>query len=93
MSKSARYFKHRAESDLGDGEIFLEVVGDEVVRQVEIYGSKLIWCDGFGQSDERFMLADQPFSSLGLTSADEVSVSDFEHVWLKAKAESGANDF
>lgn len=81
----ARAFARAAESDLGDGVVLFEAVGDEIVRQVEVYGSSMIWCDRNGQSDDRFMLADQPLSSLRLTPADEISLSEFEGAWAKAR--------
>ena len=80
-----RYFKHWAESDLGEGEALMEAVGDEITRQVEIYGSMLIWCDQTGQSDERFMLADQPLSALGLGPEHEITAAEFEAAWSQAK--------
>jgi hypothetical protein len=80
-----KYFKHWAESILGEGIILLEAVDDEVTRQVEIYGETIIWCDRMGQSDDRFMLADQPLSNLGLGPEDEVAESDFEVAWASAR--------
>ena len=82
----ARAFARAAESDLGEGVVLFEAVRDEIVRQVEVYGSSMIWCDRNGQSDDRFMLADQPLSSLRLTPADEISLSEFEDAWAKARA-------
>lgn len=83
---TTQHFKHFAESDFGEGIAFMEAVGDEIVRQVEIYGSTLAWCDRNGQSDERFMLADQPLSALGLGPEHEISAAEFEAAWSQAKA-------
>lgn len=85
MKIFTKYFKHIAESDLGEGIVLMEAVGDEVVRQVEIYDSNFIWCDRDGQSDDRFMLADQPVSLLELDAEDEISASEFEEAWKNAK--------
>ena len=83
---TARYFKHWAESELGEGIAFMEAMDDDIVRQVEIYGSIFVWCDQSGQSDDRFMLADQPLSSLGLGAEHEITAAEFEDAWSKAKA-------
>lgn len=80
-----KYFKHCAESILGEGLIFLEATGDEITRQVEIYGDSIIWCDNEGQSDDRFMLADQPLSIIGLGAEHEIPAPDFEAVWSRAR--------
>lgn len=80
-----KYFKHYAESILGEGLIFLEATGDEITRQVEIYGDSIIWCDKEGQSDDRFMLADQSLSMIGLGAEHEISASDFNVVWSRAR--------
>jgi hypothetical protein len=85
---TAKHFKHWAESELGEGVIFMEAIGDDVVRQVEIYGSTFVWCDQSGQSDDRFMLADQPLSAIGLEAEHEISSAEFEDAWNKAKAAS-----
>jgi hypothetical protein len=85
---ATKHFKHWAESELGDGIVLMEAMGDEIVRQVEIYGSTFVWCDQSGQSDQRFMLADQPLSSLGLGAENEITAAEFEDAWNKAKAAS-----
>ena len=81
-----KHFKHWAESDLGEGVVLMEAVGDDIVRQVEIYGETFVWCDKTGQSDERFMLADQPLSALGLEPEHEISAAEFVSAWNRAKA-------
>ena len=86
LNMSTNYYKHWAESELGEGTAFIEAVDDVIVRQVEVYGSTFIWCDHFGQSNPRFMLADQPISAIGLTSEHEISAAEFEDMWKKAKA-------
>jgi hypothetical protein len=84
-----KYFKHWAESELGEGICFMEAVGEEITRQVEIYGSTLIWCDRSGQSDDRFMLADKPLSWLEFEPEHEITSTEFEDVWTKAKTSCG----
>lgn len=86
MSTAPRFFKHWAESVLGEGVAFMEARGEWIVRQVEIYGPCIVWCNEQGQSDDRFMLADQPLSDLGLTVEDEIYADEFEAVWRRAKA-------
>ncbi len=54
MKNAKKYYKHWAESGLGKGNVLMEARGDRIVRQVEIYGSKLVWADENGQSDDRF---------------------------------------
>jgi hypothetical protein len=80
-----KYFKHWAESDLGEGVVLMEAVGDQITRQVEIYGSVSIWCDQDEQSDNRFMLADQPLSQLALGADDEIPALEFEEAWKNAR--------
>ena len=81
-----KHFKQFSESVLGEGVALMEAAGGEIVRQVEIYGSTFVWCDQTGQSDERFMLADQPLSALGLGPENEITSVEFETAWSQAKA-------
>ncbi|MEG2804805.1 hypothetical protein [Stenotrophomonas sp.] len=90
MSSRKQYFKHWAESELGEGTVLMEAMGDEIVRQVEIYRSLTVWSDKTGQSDERFMLADQPLSWLDLDEDDGITAGEFEAAWKKARATSPA---
>ncbi|UNP29290.1 hypothetical protein [Lysobacter gummosus] len=79
-----KYYKHWADSDLGEGTAYMEVADDLVVRQVEIYGPTIVWSDRVGQSDDRFVIADQPVSSLDLGPEHEIEPSEFAEVWRKA---------
>ena len=88
MTMTTKHFKNWAESELGEGIAFIEAVGNNIVRQVEIYDSTFVWCDQSGQSDDRFMLADQPLSSLGLGPENEITAAEFEDAWSKAKSAS-----
>lgn len=89
ITPAPRYFRHWAESVLGEGVALMELKGEWVVRQVEIYGPHRIWCDESGQSDDRFMLADQPISVLELDAVDEISAGEFEDAWNSARESSG----
>ena len=75
-----RYFKRLAESDLGEGVVYLEVQDGWPSRQVEIYGEQ--WRGADRERSEWF--ADQPFSELGLEQHDEIAASEFETVWSEA---------
>lgn len=83
------YYKHDAESVLGEGTVYLAVESEEdiVLQQVEIYSGKAFWSDAESQSDERFMLADQPVSSIGLGEEHQIERAEFEQVWAKAVSE------
>lgn len=85
---SKLYYKHAAESDLGEGEVFLEAIDGIFTRQVEIYGDKIVWCDQQGQSDDRFMLADQPLNPGDFEDEDLMSSADFEDLWREAKSKA-----
>lgn len=89
MSTDKKYFKHQAESDLGKGNVLMEARGEKILRQVEIYGLRAVWSDATGQSDDRFLLADQPLSFFDFDSDDEISAREFETAWKKARDASG----
>ena len=80
------YYKHYAESMLGEGTAFMAVDAeeDQVVRQVETYGDEFFWSDTESQSDERFMLTDQPASEIGLGEEHQIEQIEFEEAWAKA---------
>lgn len=82
------YYKHYAESVLGEGMALMAVDTDEdqVVKQVEVYGDEFFWSDAEAQSDERFMLADQPASEIGLREDHQIEQSEFEEAWVKARS-------
>ncbi|OBU65295.1 hypothetical protein A9K58_14520 [Stenotrophomonas maltophilia] len=84
-----KYYKHWAESDLGKGNVLMEAHGDRIVRQVEIYGVKVVWADQHGQSDDRFRLAEQPVSFLDFDEDDEISAREFQAAWKKAREATG----
>jgi hypothetical protein len=77
-----RHFKHEAESEMGTGTVYLEIVDDWPSRQVEIYGDTWRWADE--AHDE--WLADQPLDVLGLGSEHEIPEQDFEQVWREAQS-------
>lgn len=71
------YFKHKAESDFGEGMAYLEITEGWPSRQVEIYTNMRLW----GDDEHNERLADQPFEMLGLSDEDKISAEEFEHVW------------
>ena len=79
-----KYYKHWAESDLGEGEAYLEVVDDIVTRQVEVYNGEMFWSTWEDQKDIRFIIADQPASEIDLTSEFEIDSQEFEDIWGQA---------
>jgi len=88
-SNTKKYYKHWAESGLGKGNVLMEARGEKIVRQVEIYGTKVVWADETGQSDDRFVLADQPVSFMDFDEDDEISAREFEIAWKKAREATG----
>lgn len=75
-----RYFRHEAESDLGDGVAYLEITDEWPTRQVEVYGDAWRWAD----ENHADGLADQPLSQLGLKPQHEIEAGEFERVWQEA---------
>ncbi|MBN8469540.1 hypothetical protein JYJ95_23810 [Corallococcus exiguus] len=75
-----QYFQHAAESDLGEGMAYLEIIDGWPSRQVEVYGEVWRW----GDAEHPEWLADQPFSELALDDEDAMSSEAFEHLWREA---------
>lgn len=75
-----RYFKREAESELGEGIVWLESTDGWPSRQVEIYGDAWRWGDE--AHDE--WLADQPLDVLELGAEHEIDPAEFERVWQEA---------
>ena len=75
-----KYFKRGAESDLGEGTVYLEVSNGWPSRQVEVYAEE--WRGADEQHNE--WLAHQPIEELGLESEDEIDASEFEYIWRQA---------
>nr|WP_313311880.1 hypothetical protein [Stenotrophomonas geniculata] len=88
-SAAKKYYKHWAESGLGKGNVLMEARGEKIVRQVEIYGTKMVWADEHAHSDDRFLLAEQPVSFLDFDEDDEISAREFESAWKKAREATG----
>ncbi|PJL46507.1 hypothetical protein B9Y74_18875 [Stenotrophomonas maltophilia] len=88
-NNAKKYYKHWAESGLGKGNVLMEARGEKIVRQVEIYGTKMVWADEHAHSDDRFLLADQPVSFLDFDEDDEISAREFESAWKKAREATG----
>ena len=68
-----KYFKRRAESDLGEGTVFVEFTDGWASRQVEIYGEE--WRGADEKRNE--WLADQPLEVVGLGVEDEIEASEW----------------
>ena len=77
MNTDKKYYKHPAESDLGKGNVLMEARGEKILRQVEVYGLRAVWSDASGQSDDRFLLADQPLSFFDFDEDDSQLQFDF----------------
>jgi hypothetical protein len=76
-----KYFKQPAETDLGDGFVWLEFDGEMPIRQVERYG------DAWFSSREDYHpelgpgLVDQPLSVLELGAEHEIDREEFQRAW------------
>lgn len=81
------YYKHEAESEIGEGVAYMEIHRGLVVRQVETYEGRIFWSDIHGQSDPRFSISELPFSDLELDQRHRISKDEFEAIWTMAKAE------
>ncbi|MDI1447603.1 hypothetical protein [Polyangium sp. 6x1] len=75
-----QYFKHYAESELGEGTAYMEITDGWPSRQIEVYGETWRW----GDDAHNKHLADQPFEVLELGEEHEISVEEFERAWLEA---------
>ena len=78
------YFKHEAESDLGEGIVYFEIDDIWVVRQVEIYGDRWFCSNRDYHPEIGPALCDQPLSELDLRPEHEISPNEFEVVWSEA---------
>jgi hypothetical protein len=77
---STRHFKHDAESELGTGVVYVEIVDDWASRQVEVYGDTWRWADEANPSG----LADQSADDLELDDAHAIPAAEFEQAWKQA---------
>lgn len=75
------YFKHPAESDLGEGVAFIEVTDGWPTRQVELYEKAVRWADEAHPE----WLADQPLDQLGLDDEHLIGSDEFERAWESAR--------
>lgn len=78
-----KYYKYWVELGLGKGNVLMEVCGEKIVWQVEIYGIKMVWVDEYVYSDDCFLLVDQLVLFLDFDEDDEIFVCEFESVWKK----------
>jgi len=71
-----------------DGHYYAEVKSGEIVRQIVAIGDVLYWATLHECSNELYDFTDQPeVSEEELEGFEEISVSDFESLWLRAKVE------
>lgn len=75
------YFKHEADSDLGAGMAYMEVIDNWPSRQVEVYGETWRW----GDEAHKQWLADQPFDVLGLGDEHAIAADEFEQMWQETQ--------
>jgi hypothetical protein len=80
-----RYFKHRAESEVGIGMAYIEFEDEGATRQVEVYNDRCFCSNRDYHPEIGPGLMDQPLSSLGLQSEHEISQEEFEKIWSKAQ--------
>lgn len=85
------YFKHEAETDLGEGAVYLEFDGNWVSRQVEVYGDKWFCSNKNYYTEIGLALCDQPLGELDLGSEHEISQSEFEAAWNEALKRNSLN--
>lgn len=76
-----RFYKHDAESDLGAGTAYLEIIEGWPTRQVEVYRGGCRWAD----KEHNKWLADQPFEVLELDASHEIDAEEFEAVWREVR--------
>lgn len=79
-----KYYRRSAESELGEGTVYLEVADEYVVRQVEKYGDEYFWSTADAAKDARFLIADQSLDVLDLDPSHEVTRKEFERLWREA---------
>ncbi len=81
-----KYYKHKAESELGEGLIYLEIDENGYVnRQVEIYGTYIFWADAKDQKDDRFIVADQKIDVSCFNVTNKINREKFDRLWKDAK--------
>jgi|GEM_PF-4820994 len=74
----------QAESDLGVGSAYVEVIENTVVRQIEIYNELYFWATTEFESDPRFSICVKPFDQVTPESYTEISESQFNEIWRQA---------
>ena len=79
-----RYFKRDAESELGNGVVYLEFQDDWPTRQIEIYGDRWFSSHKGYHPELGPALADQPLSVLELGEEFEITSEEFETAWNEA---------
>ena len=77
---TARHFKHDAESELGNGVVYLEITDDWASRQVEVYGETWHWADEVNPT----ALTEQSIDDLDPDATHAITAADFDDVWAQA---------
>jgi hypothetical protein len=75
------YFRREAESELGCGSFYVEIIDGWPRRQVEVYGGEWRW----GDLAHPEHLADQPVEVLDLTEEHAMTANEFERLWEEAQ--------
>lgn len=80
-----RYFKSATETDIGNGEVYVEFDGEWATRQVDVIGQRWFCSHGHTYHPEiGLALLDQPLSVAQPDPEYEITASDFEQVWREA---------
>jgi hypothetical protein len=79
-----KYYKHHAESEYGEGTAYVQIDEDKdlVVKQVEVYGSKILLGEWTGSSLVG-RICDQPASLFELTDEDAITKAEFDAIWTR----------
>lgn len=80
------YYMGAAETDFGDGTIFVELDKDKyAIRQIGLFNGHWYWAELSTQSDDRFFLADQPIDPNDIPECKSLTKDEFEKYWIEAK--------
>lgn len=80
------YYKGDAETDFGDGTIFVELDDDGyATRQIGLFNGNWYWAEQSAQSDDNFFLADQPINPDDIPTCQALAKEEFEKKWMEAK--------
>ncbi len=82
-----RYFSFYSESLEGEvGKFYCEISpNNEVIRQINVFGSKIFWADPHGQNNQNYSFTDQPEFNESNDEGDEISFDLFEKIWASGQ--------